>query len=194
MQATTNEFSDLAYARNTQLSKMGLGLEDDRGSEQGGEQPVEPDEDQPICRPQPEPGRCRPLQHKQLLAEECPLGFAGRLRSEQSGEKSGEQLQEIQRWAKRDSFGTTLMAATDELSAPDDKAILFRLKRPFPLLTDALGKFHDGAPVLARDCVGSQGPGRRVRRLAAEDRPQRRRPGDGVGRRSSSTFSDRSDK
>ena len=32
------------------------------------------------------------------------------------------------------------MAATDELSAKDDKTIVFRLKRPFPLLPDALGK------------------------------------------------------
>ena len=29
----------------------------------------------------------------------------------------------IQRWGKRDAFGQALMAATDELSAPDDKTI-----------------------------------------------------------------------
>ncbi|MBR0656905.1 ABC transporter substrate-binding protein [Plastoroseomonas arctica] len=46
----------------------------------------------------------------------------------------------IRRWAKRDPFGTTLMEFTDELSAPDDKTIRFRLKRPFPLLPIALGK------------------------------------------------------
>ncbi len=46
----------------------------------------------------------------------------------------------IARWGKRDAFGQGLMAATDELSAPDDKTIRFRLKRPFPLLPDALGK------------------------------------------------------
>ncbi len=46
----------------------------------------------------------------------------------------------IRRWARRDPFGETLMAATDELSAPDDRTIRFRLKRPFPLLPIALGK------------------------------------------------------
>ncbi len=46
----------------------------------------------------------------------------------------------IRRWARRDPFGITLMQATDELSAPDDKTIRFRLKRPFPLLPIALGK------------------------------------------------------
>jgi peptide/nickel transport system substrate-binding protein len=46
----------------------------------------------------------------------------------------------INRWGKRDAFGQALMAATDALSAADDKTIVFRLKRPFPLLPDALGK------------------------------------------------------
>jgi peptide/nickel transport system substrate-binding protein len=46
----------------------------------------------------------------------------------------------IQRWSKRDGFGQALMGSTDELSAPDDKTIQFRLKAPFPLLLDALSK------------------------------------------------------
>lgn len=46
----------------------------------------------------------------------------------------------IRRWAKRDAFGDALMQATDELSAPDDRTIRFRLKHPFPYLAYALGK------------------------------------------------------
>ncbi|HEY4252297.1 MAG TPA: ABC transporter substrate-binding protein [Roseomonas sp.] len=46
----------------------------------------------------------------------------------------------LKRWAKRDPFGAVLMEATDELSAPDDRTIRFRLKHPFPLLPIALGK------------------------------------------------------
>jgi len=46
----------------------------------------------------------------------------------------------IGRWGKRDAFGQALMAATDELSADGDGVIVFRLKRPFPLLPAALGK------------------------------------------------------
>jgi len=46
----------------------------------------------------------------------------------------------IKRWGARDPFGQTLLAFTDELSAGDDKTIVFRLKQPFPLLPDALGK------------------------------------------------------
>src|ERR1700727_2528963 len=40
----------------------------------------------------------------------------------------------IRRWGKRDAFGQALLAATDELSAADDKTIQFRLKKPFALL------------------------------------------------------------
>jgi peptide/nickel transport system substrate-binding protein len=46
----------------------------------------------------------------------------------------------IRRWASRDAFGASLMAVTDELSAPDDRTIRFRLKKPFPNLPLALGR------------------------------------------------------
>jgi peptide/nickel transport system substrate-binding protein len=45
----------------------------------------------------------------------------------------------IQRWWQRDGFGGVLRSATDDLSAPTDTVIRFRLKKPFPLLPDALG-------------------------------------------------------
>ena len=46
----------------------------------------------------------------------------------------------LHRWAAKDAFGQALMAATDDLSAPTDKQIVFRLNRPFPLLPQALAK------------------------------------------------------
>ncbi len=46
----------------------------------------------------------------------------------------------IKRWGARDAYGQALLAATDGLAAADDKTILFRLKYPFPLLPQALGK------------------------------------------------------
>ena len=54
----------------------------------------------------------------------------------------------IRRWARRDAMGDALMAATDELSAPDDRTIRFRLKRPFPLLPAALGKAASPMPAM----------------------------------------------
>jgi peptide/nickel transport system substrate-binding protein len=46
----------------------------------------------------------------------------------------------IRRWGARDGFGQALLAATDEIAALDDRTIVFRLNRPFPLLPDALAK------------------------------------------------------
>lgn len=62
----------------------------------------------------------------------------------------------INRWARRDGFGAELMTATDELSAPDDKTIRFRLKRPFPLLPTALGKPAIQAPLMMPERLANQ--------------------------------------
>jgi peptide/nickel transport system substrate-binding protein len=44
----------------------------------------------------------------------------------------------INRWGTLDAFGQALLAATDELAAPDDKTVRFRLKHRFDLLPAAL--------------------------------------------------------
>ena len=67
----------------------------------------------------------------------------------------------IRRFAARDSFGETLMAATDELSAPDDRTIRFRLKRPFPLLPNALGK-PSPMPCIMPERLARTDPSRQV--------------------------------
>jgi peptide/nickel transport system substrate-binding protein len=46
----------------------------------------------------------------------------------------------ITRWAKRHPMGQALMDRTDELAAVTDKTIRFRLKKPFPLLPEALAE------------------------------------------------------
>jgi peptide/nickel transport system substrate-binding protein len=46
----------------------------------------------------------------------------------------------LRRWGAVDAYGQALMAATDDLSAPNDRQIIFRLNRPFPLLPQALVK------------------------------------------------------
>ena len=46
----------------------------------------------------------------------------------------------LKRWASRDAFGNSLFAAVDEIAAPNDKTVRWRLKRPFPMLPEALGK------------------------------------------------------
>jgi peptide/nickel transport system substrate-binding protein len=46
----------------------------------------------------------------------------------------------VRRWGVRDTFGQALLACVDEISPADDKTIVFRMKRPLPLLPNALGK------------------------------------------------------
>jgi peptide/nickel transport system substrate-binding protein len=45
----------------------------------------------------------------------------------------------ISRWSKRDPFGQKLASQTEEMKALDDNKFTIRLKKPFPLMTYALG-------------------------------------------------------
>lgn len=54
----------------------------------------------------------------------------------------------LKRWSGRDAFGGALFSTVDELSAPSDTVVQFRLKRPFPLLPDALAKPTSYLPVI----------------------------------------------
>src|SRR5215510_1160075 len=46
----------------------------------------------------------------------------------------------LQRWLKRDAVSETINARVDALEAPDDKTLVWRLKKPFPLLAHFLSK------------------------------------------------------
>src|SRR3984957_13093649 len=46
----------------------------------------------------------------------------------------------ISRWMKRDGPAKTLALRLDALETPDDRTVVFRLKRPFPQLPFVLGK------------------------------------------------------
>ncbi len=48
----------------------------------------------------------------------------------------------IKRWATRNPMGGALLTRLDEISAPSDKVIRIRLKKPFPLLPAALGEVY----------------------------------------------------
>ncbi|WP_375457622.1 ABC transporter substrate-binding protein [uncultured Enterovirga sp.] len=46
----------------------------------------------------------------------------------------------LQRWSKRDPFGQLLDKVLDRYETPDDRTLVIRLTRPFPLLLEAIGK------------------------------------------------------
>ena len=54
--------------------------------------------------------------------------------------KADDAIASLRRWGKRDNVGQLLFEQTAGLEAPDDKTIVWRLKRPFPALLQVLGK------------------------------------------------------
>ena len=72
---------------------------------------------------------------------------------------SRDVVASLRRWAVRDAFGQAMMDATDELSAPTDKLVQFRLKRPFPLLPQALGKPTSLMAVVMPERLANTSPG-----------------------------------
>jgi peptide/nickel transport system substrate-binding protein len=64
----------------------------------------------------------------------------------------------IRRFAARISFAEALMAATDELSAPDDRTVRFRLKRPFPHLPEALAGPGVNVPAIMPERLAATSP------------------------------------
>ena len=71
----------------------------------------------------------------------------------------------IKRWGKRDSYGQALLAATNELSAPNDRTILFRLKKPFAFLPDALGKTSPFMPAMMPERLATSDPSKQLREI-----------------------------
>jgi peptide/nickel transport system substrate-binding protein len=68
----------------------------------------------------------------------------------------------IKRWCKRDTFGQALLAATDEIDAPSDKTLRFRLKQPFPLLPNAMAKAPSYMPCIMPERLATTDPATQV--------------------------------
>jgi peptide/nickel transport system substrate-binding protein len=71
----------------------------------------------------------------------------------------------LRRWGKRDNCGRMLMAATAELSAPDDRSIVFRLRTPFPQLPEALGQATNNSAAIMPERLAMTDPFKQVTEL-----------------------------
>ncbi|UFN48639.1 ABC transporter substrate-binding protein [Roseomonas sp. OT10] len=95
--------------------------------------------------------------------------------------RAADCVASLRRWARRDPFGKTLMAATDELSAVDDRTLRFRLKHPFPLLPQALAKTTPYTPFILPARVLPADPNAAVTEMVGSGPfrflPQERLPG-----------------
>src|SRR6202047_2305722 len=62
--------------------------------------------------------------------------------------RAADCVASLERWGKRDTLGQKLMEAVGEIQAVDDKAFTIKLKSPFPLIFDALGKLSSNVPFM----------------------------------------------
>jgi peptide/nickel transport system substrate-binding protein len=73
-----------------------------------------------------------------------------------------DAIASIARWSRRDNFGRSVAAVTDEMTAPDDRTIVIRLKRPFPLLSAALGKVGSSVCAIMPERLAASDPNKPV--------------------------------
>ena len=57
----------------------------------------------------------------------------------------------IQRWGKRDGMGQKLMDFTESMTAVDDKTFTLKLKEPYGLVLDSLGKISSNTPFMMKE-------------------------------------------
>lgn len=67
--------------------------------------------------------------------------------------KSTDCIASIERWAKRDALGQRLAEMTEKWTVVDDKTFTLKLKRPFALTLDALGKPSSNVPFIMPERV-----------------------------------------
>ena len=77
--------------------------------------------------------------------------------------RSRDCVASIRRWAARDGLGQLMISLTNELSASDDRTIVFRLKSPFPMLPAALGKLSGPVPFMMPERVAMTDPNTQIK-------------------------------
>lgn len=68
----------------------------------------------------------------------------------------------LARWMRRDSMGQTLADRLDALETPDDRTLVFRLKRRFPPLLTALAKILQSPPVMMPERLALTDPFKQI--------------------------------
>ena len=71
----------------------------------------------------------------------------------------------LRRWMKRSPMGQYLETQTDELTAVDDRRLRFRLKRPFAMLTSALGSVNAPLPFIMPERLANTDPFQQIREV-----------------------------
>ncbi|MEO3471129.1 ABC transporter substrate-binding protein [Roseomonas sp. CAU 1739] len=76
--------------------------------------------------------------------------------------RSADCIASIKRWCAREPFGQLLARVVEEWSATDDRNFRARLKRPFPLMLDALAKPDSSTLFIMPERLAATDPARAV--------------------------------
>ena len=68
----------------------------------------------------------------------------------------------LRRWMKRDALGQTVADRLDALEAPDDRTLVFRLKKPFAALPFALAKPQPSPPLIMPERIATTDPFKQI--------------------------------
>ena len=71
----------------------------------------------------------------------------------------------LRRWGAKDAFGASLFAVVDEIAAPDDRTVVLRLKSPFPMLPDCLGKVGSSTAAIMPERLAATDPNTPLREM-----------------------------
>lgn len=71
---------------------------------------------------------------------------------------SEDVIASLTRWGARDGMGQQLMAAMDEMVAVDEKTFEFRLKEPYGLVLESIGKISSNVPFIMPKRVAETDP------------------------------------
>ena len=72
--------------------------------------------------------------------------------------RSADCIASIDRWSKRDALGQKLAEATESWTAVNDKTFRLKLKKPFALTLEALGKPSSNVPFIMPERVAKTDP------------------------------------
>jgi len=67
--------------------------------------------------------------------------------------RSADCIASVERWAKRDALGQKLAEATETWTAMNEKTFRLKLKKPFPLTLEGLGKLSSNVPFIMPERV-----------------------------------------
>ena len=76
--------------------------------------------------------------------------------------RSADCIASIRRWWARDVAGQMVAAVTDSMDVIDDRTFRLRLKSPFPLLLDALGKLSPASCIIMPERIAKTDPFKQI--------------------------------